>query len=217
MSCRLPVWTTALLMLSSCPIYGTTLRIRTVDESGANFPNVLVIVRPLDFGSELFRALSNEQGNILPRDVDPGLYQIIAVCPYGICKATVEEILVESKPSQELVFKVKLKPIIDTVVIGVPQLNVQVEDNNGNPIVGLRILARNSEASFQRWYTTDPTGKIWGEFEGDPTVLVFYYKGKIVTREVREPHSQAAELALLQCEKSIPMKPQSVDLVVKLP
>src|SRR5262245_16161710 len=74
------------------------LRVVMVDGTGAGFTDVLVIVRSLEDGKESFRALTDSSGIVPVHDLNPGLYRLIATCPYGICQTTVHEFLVKRDP-----------------------------------------------------------------------------------------------------------------------
>ena len=167
--------------------HAAPLRVVTVDQTGAGFPDVLVIVKPLEGSGESFRALSDKDGIIPARDLPPGLYQLIATCPYGLCKTTVREFVVKKEP-----FDLKLPLAIlptsgNTVTIGhVEHRDIKVEDGEGKPIPSVPLLVRDAAAQNERWYTTGVNGSAIIDLPpGRETTVVAVHRGVLVSRDFK--------------------------------
>ena len=148
-----------------------------LDETGADFPDVLIIVRSLDGGIESFRALTDESGAVPAHELSPGLYQIIATCPYGICRTFVQEFMVASKPIDlKLSLKVAATPGNPITVGPVEHRQVEVQDREGKPLASIQILVRDATSQNVRWYETDANGgaRIELEPDGETTVVAIY-------------------------------------------
>ena len=175
-----------LLVASFFPLlfaHAAPLRITAVDQTGAGFPDVLVIVKPLEGGGEVFRALSDRNGAIPTRELPPGPYQLIATCPYGLCQTTVREFMIESKP-----FDLKLPlPVMptsgDTVTIGhIEHRDVEVEDQEGKPLPSVPVLVRDATAQKERWYKTGPNGLTTIDVPpGAEVTVVAVYRGSLAS------------------------------------
>jgi hypothetical protein len=155
-----------------------TLHVKVVDKTGAAFPDVLVIVKSLEGKGEIARALTDSTGSVSGRELPPGLYRVIATCPYGICETNVQEFYVKDAPVQ-LELTVDVSPTRgegDVVEIGPSRpLNVQVIDRDGRPARLAPVLVRNADAQHERWYKTDSDGGTKVELpEGQVTVVVLY-------------------------------------------
>ncbi|WP_353071991.1 carboxypeptidase regulatory-like domain-containing protein [Tunturiibacter gelidiferens] len=135
------------------------LHVVVVDQTGAGFPDVLVIVKPLEGGGEVFRALSDKNGTIPARDLPSGPYQLIATCPYGLCQTTVRELMVKSE-SFDLKLPLAVMPTSgNTVTIGhIKHRDVEVQDRAGKPIPAVAVLVRDATAQHERWYKTGANG-----------------------------------------------------------
>jgi len=154
------------------------LHLKVVDKTGAAFPDVLVIVKSLEGKGEIARALTDTTGNVPGRELSPGLYRVIATCPYGICETKVQEFYVKDAPVQ-LELTVDVSPTRgegDVVEIGPSRsLKVQVIDRDGRPARLAPVLVRDSDAQHERWYKTDSDGGTTVELpEGQVTVVVLY-------------------------------------------
>jgi len=167
--------------------HAAPLRVVTVDQTGAGFPDVLVIVKPLEGSGESFRALSDKDGMIPTRDLPSGLYQLIATCPYGLCQTTVREFVVKKEP-----FDLKLPLAIlptsgNTVTIGhVEHRDVKVEDGDGKPIPSVPLLVRDAVAQNERWYTTGVNGTATIDLPpGAEATVVAVYRGGLVSRDFK--------------------------------
>ena len=80
------------IMLAFATVWASNIsEIHITDESGAPFPNVLVIIKSLDDNVEVGRYISDCDGQIPPINFSHSLYRVIATCPYGLCRTTVRE------------------------------------------------------------------------------------------------------------------------------
>lgn len=77
------------------------VKIRVEDAVGAVIKDELVIVQDLDSREhEVLRALSDQEGNVPPLQLSPGLYRVIATAPYGVWQTSVREFLVGERPTE---------------------------------------------------------------------------------------------------------------------
>jgi hypothetical protein len=203
------------------PLCAATVDVTALDATGAAFPDVLVIFRSLEGEGEVLRALTDREGSVPAFKAPPGLYQVIATCPYGICKTLVKEVLVQ-KESSFLALTLK----VDVIGTGHPTpassayINLQVSYQRGEPAAGVGILARNvrdTNPHFRRWYKTDSSGKARVELLGNPTVLVFIYDGNLFTRELGNPADPAQAEAWNKCLEKMAMPAQEQELEIRLP
>ena len=167
--------------------HAAPLRVLAVDQTGAGFPDVLVIVRPLEGVGEAFRALTDKNGAIPERELAPGPYQVIATCPYGLCQTTVHEFMVKNEPVD---LKLPL-PVIptsgNTVTIGkVEHRDVEVEDEKGMPVPSAPIFVRDATAQNERWYKTGAGGVATIDVPpGTEMTVVALHHGKLVSSVVK--------------------------------
>ena len=149
------------------------------DQSKAPFPNVLVIVKYLEDGSEPGRYLSDSRGRIPGLQLKSGLYRFIVTCPYGICKTTVFEVL-GTRASGDLVLQV---PITSTdeggVLIGAPRVQLSIALKDHVRYAKAQVLVRNADASRERWYTADGEGRLDVDLLSDPTIVVIVHEGNV--------------------------------------
>ncbi len=163
------------------------LRVVTVDQTGAVFPDVLVIVKPLEGSGEVFRALSDRNGMIPTRDLAPGSYQLIATCPYGLCQTTVREFMVKNDPL-DLKLPLAVMPTSgNTVTIGhIENRDVEVEDREGKPIPSVSLLVRDATAQNERWYKTGANGVATIDMPpGVETTVVAVHHGSLIGRDFK--------------------------------
>ena len=158
------------------------LRLQVFDQSGAGFPNVLVIVKSLEGQGEKFRALSDKSGAVETHTLAPGLYRIIATCPYGICETTVREFMVGSTPIHLELRLAVLPTQGDVVTVGpVDRCKVEVLDPRGKPISSAQILVRDSDARNEKWYTTGTEGTVTVNLPPGEVTIVVVHNGGLVT------------------------------------
>jgi len=86
MRTRTLTFTSIFVFLVCSQAAAAPLRLKVLDQTGAAFPDVLVIVKSLAGKGEIFRALTDQSGCVPERDLPAGLYRAIATCPYGICE-----------------------------------------------------------------------------------------------------------------------------------
>lgn len=193
---RKKIMLTLLALVCSSSVSAAPLHLDVVDKTGAAFPDVLVIVKSLEGKGEVFRALTDSKGAVLGRELPPGLYRVIATCPYGICETKVREFYVKDAPVQ-LQLTVDVSPTRgegDVVEIGPSRsLRVQLLGRDGKPARLASVLIRDSGAEHERWYKAGPDGSATVELpEGQATVVVLY--GEAITTKVL---STAAVTALI--------------------
>jgi hypothetical protein len=166
----------ALTLLIASSADAAPMRVKVVDRTEAAFPDVLVIVKSLDGKGEVGRALTDATGSVPERELTPGLYRVIATCPYGICETKIFEFLIRDVPVQ-LDLKLDVLPTRgDVVQVGPSRsLKVEVVDQEGRPTRLARILVRDPDAQNERWYKTGSDGSAIVELpEGLVTVVVVY-------------------------------------------
>jgi len=171
------------VFLASVAASATPLHLRVLDESGAGFPDVLVIVKSLEGRGELFRALTDTSGAVAERDLAPGLYRIIATCPYGICQTKVSEFWVGSA-AVKLELTVALEPTRGNRVTIDPlePITIQVVDAGGAPVASAELLVRDLDAKNERWYTTNREGEVKANLPTGTVTVVVLHQG-VVTEE----------------------------------
>jgi hypothetical protein len=167
----------------------TPVMFRIVDETGEPVKNVLLIVQNLDkHEAELLRALSDVEGNVGGRELQPGFYRSLATTPYGLWRTTVREFMVKSAPL-EVVLRLKPMPTHgygDITIVGTTWLDLQVLRPDGQAASNTELLVRDRDATLytERWYKTDAQGRIKIEMVSDPLVLVVLYQDAVMTTEL---------------------------------
>lgn len=164
---------------------------RVLDASGAPAKDVLVIVQNLEkHEAEVLRVLSDEHGDAGRRELQPGLYRMIATAPYGIWQTAIKEFMVGSVP-MEIALPVNGMPTHgygDIVVTGTTWTELQFLQPDGQPLANGDVFVRDSSATLytERWYKTDVQGRAKIEMISDPLILVILYKDSIMTTELPE-------------------------------
>ena len=183
---------TVMVLLLFCQLaMAAPVKFRVLDESGAPVNDVLVIVQNLQkHEAELLRALSDAEGNVDGRELQPGLYRLIATTPSGLWRTAIREFLVKAA-SMELVLRLKPMPTHgygDIVVVGTTWVDLQVLRPDGQAASGAELLVRDRDATLhtERWYKPDAQGRIKIEMVSDPLVLVVLYQDAIMTTELSE-------------------------------
>jgi len=171
-----------LMMLGCSEASAAPLHLRVIDQTGAAFPDVLVIVKSLAGKGEIFRALTDQAGSVLERNLPSGLYRAIATCPYGICETKVSEFLVGDTPA-ELEMKVDVSPTRGNVAMVGPlnRLKLEVVDIQARPAASAEVLVRDSHAEFEQWYKTNGDGEADVEPRGSATTFVVLYNRTLTT------------------------------------
>lgn len=159
------------------------LRVSVKDRTGAPFANVLLIVKSLDGGGERIRALSDASGEVPETHLSRGLYRIIATCPYGICETKVTEFLVGSDPV-ELGLTLDVRPTTGDVVLSDVKLQVAVVGPRDEPASKASVLARNSDATIEKWYVADKKGELLIDALSEPMTLAVSYAGRLEVKGV---------------------------------
>lgn len=156
---------------------------KTVDATGAPFPNVLIIVKSLEGEGEMARYLTGPDGRTPTIRLSSGLYRVIATCPYGLCRTTVREFLGSDMPS-EIVIPVSVNPTdLNGEIVGGTPVRLLLEVPHGKAS-GAHILVRDPEAHWEKWYVADKGGIVQIELPSNPSTVVVIYNGKIFIREV---------------------------------
>ena len=189
--------TLASALLFSSSVQASPVRIKVVDVAGEGLPKILVIARSLE-SAEGDRKLSDTNGRIPPFDLKAGIYQLIAIDPYGTRPTTVQEVIVGGEP---LDLQIEL-PIPATNTDGelVPQIEVPIRvlDTGGQPVPNAIVLGRDSEAQSIRFYRTDRQGSVTPRLNVNEAYVVVFYMGKVYTERVDIPYRWNA-CADLQC------------------
>jgi hypothetical protein len=165
------------------------VKIKVEDASGAVLKDELVIVQDLDNRErEVLRALSDQDGNVPPLQLPPGLYRVIATDPYGIWQTSVREFLV-GQQSAEVVVRVEAMwthGYGDIVTVGTAHTLLQVIGPDGQPASGASILVRDRDATLhlERRYKADKKGTATIELVSEPTVVVVLYGDVLLTTEL---------------------------------
>jgi hypothetical protein len=175
----------SILMESSVRSDSRALTVTTVDRTGAPFSNVLVIVKSLEGNGEIFRALTDSTGSVPDRQVKPGLYRVIATCPYGICETSVQEFLVKNDPIH-LKLSLDVSPthgVGDVAEVGPSKrLSVVITDSQGKPAQNASLLVRDQEAQHERWYKANATGLVTVELPEGSVTFVIWYADSLTSR-----------------------------------
>ena len=176
----------SLIMLLLAVLPGTnTSIIRTFDESGMPFPNVLVIIKSLEGGGEVARYLTDQDGCTPKIQLNGGLYRVIATCPYGLFRTTIREFLGSDVPSELTIYVPANPSDINGEIIGAPHIRLVLETANGKAS-GAEILIRDPEAKWEKWYVADGEGSAEVELPADPSVVVVVFGGKVSSQVVWE-------------------------------
>jgi hypothetical protein len=194
--------TILLLLIISVSASAATLRVKLVDQTGAGFNDVLVIVKSLEGRGEVFRALTNGAGSVPARELTPGLYRLIATCPYGICQTKVSEFLVSDRPVEiELTLKVLPTRGNGVTIRPSDRMGIQVVDTEGRAITAAEVLVRDSEAQNEHWYKTNSAGQVEVELPLGNVTLIVLHNGRLkeetVTRaSIDKAKAEGKEIAI---------------------
>ena len=166
-----------------------SLHIHVQDGTGEALKDQLVIVQPLEKYGEIFRELTDEGGNIAPRDVSPGFYRLIVTNPYGLWQTKISEFAINAAPVE---IKLTVAPMGthgygDRVPIRSANehprmLTVQFVDGEGNAAPSVRFLVRNEDLDFATWYQSDNKGIKRVELPSEPITLVALWNGNLATK-----------------------------------
>ena len=170
-------------LIGCAPWVAAQVTIHVTDPGGKALKDALVIVQDLQHQDhELFRALSDAQGNVPPHALSPGLYRAIGTYPYSPWQTDVREFLVRGDA-----VKVQLRLLeadnLDSTAVSTGTLTVHVLDADGKPAAGARVLVRDAEANpdSEHWGTTNPQGATTLELSLTPAVLVVVYRDHLYT------------------------------------
>lgn len=168
----------------------------TQDPSGAPVKNELVIVQDLNHQeNEMIRVLTNDDGEIAPVNLSPGLYRVIATAPYTLWQTRIQEFLVNGTPVR-LVVKLELMPSRgygDIIPIGERQVRLRVLTSDGHPVADANVLTRDEEATtyLEGWYRTNQSGEVTIETAAKPLVIVVVFGKTLVRHEFNTKSSHA--------------------------
>ncbi len=120
------------LLLAMTPSsFAADVAVHTVDQNGAPFAGVLVIVKSLDGDGEIGRHLTDQNGVVAPLRLGSGLYRLIATCPYGACRTMAQEFF-GSAVGHDLTLR--LRDAAGT------KTRIQVLDPSGAPVPGVLVI-----------------------------------------------------------------------------
>jgi hypothetical protein len=178
------IWRTLAVCLIGCvPSVGAQVAIHVTDLGGKALQDALVIVQDLQHQDrELFRALSDAQGNIPPHALGPGLYRAIGTYPYSHWQTDVHEFLVRGD-AVKVQLRLPETDSLDITAVSIGTLTVHVLDASGHPAAGARVLVRDAEANpdSEHWGTTNAQGTTTLELSLTPAVLVVVYRDQLYT------------------------------------
>jgi hypothetical protein len=172
------------LVLASVSAWATTAEFSVSDATGAPFPNGLVILKSLDDNHEVFRALTNDEGSVPKVDLQPGLYRVVVSFPYGHWKTEVREFFVAQVPAKVTLTVVPTGTQDNVTITGAPIQTIQVLDHSGKPVSGTLVIARDSAATYEKWYRTDQLGEARVELSSNLRTLVIVSPPNLVERVV---------------------------------
>jgi hypothetical protein len=202
-------------VLTPAFVWASTVQVSIEDGAGGAFPNVLVILKSLEDAHEVFRVLTDSNGHIPVVALQPGLYRIIATCPYGLCETKLQEVFIGENPLN-LVLRLAVVSAINRVIVGPNSHIVQVLDKDGNPVSNALVIARDVMLTYEKWYKTDNDGKAKVILIGDPAILVIVSGSNVIERIV----DNKATLMPPPAEKATRKKQKDRDLpkvVIRIP
>ncbi len=171
-------------LICCMPCLAAQVEIVVTGANGTALKDVLVIVQDLQAKDEreLFRALTDNRGNIQPHTLAPGLYRAIAVLPYSHRETSVSEFLVHDAPVNLQLHMAEAQGL-DNLPVSIGELTVHVLDANGQPAVGARVLVRDVEAhpGSEHWGTTNAQGSTTLELTLTPAVLLVVHRDRLYT------------------------------------
>jgi hypothetical protein len=139
-------------LVQRCPAEPRTVRVISEDRSPLS--GMLVIVRRWESGplKEMGRYLSGTDGKVPEIPVAPGLYQIVAVNPYGPYDTAVEDVLGE-RWNGTLDVIMKVKPLINSYNVGMPKVSLafQAAEKEDPADFVSWCLFRSRDAQIQSW------------------------------------------------------------------
>jgi hypothetical protein len=173
-----------LLTLSEAALsHASSLRVSVKDRTGSPFANVLLIVKSLEDGGERHRALSDASGEAPETVLRPGLYRLIATCPYGVCETQITEFLM-GNDSVSLRMALDVRATTGDIVLSDRKLRVVVVGRNEQAASKAKVLVRNSDATTEKWYVADEKGGLLIDVLSEPMTLVAFYAGRLETRNL---------------------------------
>jgi|SRR5580658_2804288 hypothetical protein len=188
----------ALLVSAGTVASAANLKVTVKDGSGAALPDQLVIVCSLDESKEIFRVLSDKDGNAPEHDLVPGLYRLIVTDPYGAFQTVIKEFVVGFSPVL-LDVKVPAAPThgfgdrvpVHTLDYVPLRVRLWVVDGEGKPIPNASVLVRNLDLDFDHWYKTSVRGDIKVELPDPPITILAYWQGKFAVTELNDSEATA--------------------------
>jgi hypothetical protein len=173
----------AVCLIGCAPCVAAQVAIHVTDPGGKDLKDALVIVQDLQHQDhEVFRALSDLQGNIPPHTLSPGLYRAIGTYPYSHWQTDVHEFLVRGD-AVKVQLHLPEADNLDSTTISIGTLTVHVLDADGHQAAGARVLVRDAEANpdSEHWGTTSAQGTTTLELSLTPAVLVVVYHDQLYT------------------------------------
>jgi hypothetical protein len=139
----------------------TPVTVTIKDPAGAEgIAKVLVIVRSLQshgLNGEILRDLSGSDGSVPTVDLQPGLYQAVAMYPYGPWITQARDFAVREKP---VAIELRLNgAAVNRVRITDSDLHVHVEDDDGRPVSKAWVIGRDPDATSTYVSKTDERGQ----------------------------------------------------------
>jgi hypothetical protein len=117
-----------------------------MDSGNDGLSNVLVITKSLEGDRrEISRSLSASDGFVAPVELAPGLYEVIAMYPYGNIRTQVKDFVVTPEShtiEMHLDYESDQRVSLDVI-----DWQIQVLDRQSKPVAGAWVVVRNAEAS----------------------------------------------------------------------
>ena len=160
-------------------LHAADLRVRAVDPHGDGIADAAITVRSLATTEpgKVQELVTSALGWTRLLKLPSGLYQI-SVADRGYM-TSVRELFIDNS-THEIEIRMRPGSIIDLAATNENSakqswhiaLRFRFNDRKGEPIIGARILLRDSEGNNQQWVQTDSAGRITVEVQDPPLSLV---------------------------------------------
>lgn len=187
-------------------------RILVLDDTGAPFPGVLVIITSLPGNTEIGRYLSGRDGRVPSVILRGERYRIVATCPYGFCATLTREVS-GSDLAAELRLNVHVKATdLEGELVDSRRISLMVEIDRRDTSVA-HLLVRDPQALREVWYTLAAGGTVNVTLPSDPAVVVVVRGQCVTTYQLASkcPPGQADDSGVAGClatadQASIPLR-----------
>jgi hypothetical protein len=196
---------------------GATVTVQVTDSVGADrLDKILIIVRSLEGKGETTRGLTGADGAFPITNVAPGVYQALALYPYGYWHSAVREFVVTDK---DILVEFRLRgSTVDRVEIPEVQFTVRVVDQGGNGVQGAQIIGRDITATFMKFSKTDGQGRATVSIPCAEAQISIIYNGGVVVRDIKLVVQKEAAIRDANCRiEGASSNAQETNIVVQLP